>query len=360
MKRFSQILLMLLLAVMAGCSAATPALTQAAPVNTQAAQGNVWPTQGWKTSTPAEQGIDPAGLAKAIENAHQKNLNLDSLLVIRSGAIVSETYFRSSTAETRHELYSCTKSFTSTLVGIAIDQGRLDGVHHKVSEYFPKLLAENNDPRKAILTLENLLTMTSGLDWSEGDPIYEAMYRSGDWVKFVLDTPMRSQPGSEFNYCSGCSHLLSAIVQQAAGVGTQAFADQVLFKPLGITNYRWDTDSNGIPIGGWGLQLTPRDMAKLGYLFLHNGSWDGQQIVSEAWVKSATQKQMDTGGTLGYGYQWWIEPAQAGYSARGRYGQTIFVVPPLDLIVVTTAMSNNEDEIYRLINNEIIPVVKPR
>src|SRR5690606_20827466 len=125
----------------------------------------------------------------------------------------------------------------------------------------------------------------------------------------------------------GCSHILSAILQQATGMNPRDFAERYLFKPLGISNIQWDTDPAGIPIGGWGLQMTPRDMAKLGYLYLQGGKWDGQQILSAEWVEDATRKHTDTDGALGYGYQWWIDSALEGYAAFGRYGQTIFVIP---------------------------------
>jgi CubicO group peptidase (beta-lactamase class C family) len=174
----------------------------------------------------------------------------------------------------------------------------------------------------------------------------------------MLDLPMAAQPGTRFNYCSGCTHLLSSIVQVKSG-DTAAFAHKYLFEPLGITCYRWDTDNRGIPIGGWGLKLTPREMAKLGYLFLHNGQWDGRQVVSSAWVQAATQKHSGTGGTLGYGYQWWIYDKYGAYTALGRYGQTIFVVPDDNLVIVTTALSEeNNDRIFGLIDNYIVPSVK--
>ena len=200
--------------------------------------------------------------------------------------------------------------------------------------------------------------MRSGLDWQEGDPAYRAMYQSPDWVKFVLDAPMASPPGSRFNYCSGCSHLLSAILQQTTGMHTRDFAEQYLFKPLGLSNVMWETDAAGIPIGGWGLQLTPRDMAKLGYLYLRHGQWDGQQIISARWVETATQKHTDTDGGLGYGYQWWTYPSLGAYAALGRYGQMIFVIPEADLVVVTTAELDGHTELFRLIEQYILPAVK--
>ena len=356
--------------VLAGCQGRRPTVLPAAPGPTPAASvlsasgetpapSPYWPTQGWRTATPAEQGMDAAKLALMLDSVRQQNLGLDSLLVIRNGYIVSETYFRSSTPDTRHELYSVTKSFIATLVGIAIDKGIISGVERPVGDFFADRPFENWDAAKQAMTLEDLLTMTTGLAWTEGDAAYRQLYGSRDWVKFMMDKPMRSQPGSEFNYCSGCSHVLSAILQQQAGMNTRDFAQRELFGPLGIADAAWDTDAMGIPIGGWGLQVTPRDMAKLGYLYLHGGGWDGQQIVSPGWVKAATQKHTGTDGELGYGYQWWTYPRWGAYAALGRYGQTIFVVPGLNLIVVTTAALEGHDPIFDLIEQYIVPAVEP-
>jgi CubicO group peptidase (beta-lactamase class C family) len=336
-----------------------PAATSTLPPGATLRPERYWPTRGWRTSTPAEQGMDGAKLARMLDSVREQGLNLHSLLVIRNGAIVSETYFGSTTAETRREIYSVTKSFMATLVGIAIDKGLIAGVEQTVGGFFPDRSFGNWDAAKQAMTLEHVLTMTTGLDWKEGDPAYRQLYGSRDWVKFVLDEPMRSPPGSEFNYCSGCSHLLSAILRQSTGMNPRDFARRELFEPLGITGAAWDTDAAGIPIGGWGLKLTPREMAKLGYLYLNGGEWDGRQILSSQWVETATREHTATDGELGYGYQWWIDPERGAYAALGRYGQTIFVVPDLDLIVVTTAALDGNDPVFDLIDQYIIPAVKP-
>ena len=197
------------------------------------------------------------------------------------------------------------------------------------------------------MTLEDLLTMKFGLDWQEGDPAIRALYLSQDWVKFMLDKPVVLTPGSQFNYCSGCSHMLSAILQQTADMNPRDFAEQYLFKPLGISNAKWDTDAAGIPIGGWGVKITPRIWQNPGYLYLRDGQWDGQQIVSAGWVENATQEHTGTGGDLlGYGYQWWTYPSLAAYTALGRAGQTIFVIPGYDLVIVTTAEMDGHHEYF--------------
>jgi CubicO group peptidase (beta-lactamase class C family) len=351
-------LLWLLSVILAGC-AGPQATVVPSLVPTQAlAPSTYWPTEGWRTSTPEEQGMDSQQLAAMRDMIQKQQLNLHSLLVIRNGYIVSETYFEPYRQDTKHELYSCTKSFIATLVGIAIDKGYIDRTDHRVVSYFSGKTFEHQDAQKESLTLDDLLTMRSGLDWEEGDPIYRAMYQSRDWVKYVLDKSMAQSPGSQFNYCSGCSHVLSAILQQATGLNTRTFAEQNLFKPLGISNVSWETDAAGIPIGGWGLQLTPRDMAKLGYLYLRDGKWAGQQIVSAQWVKAATQKYTETDGQLGYGYQWWIYPDHGAFTALGAHGQVILVIPELDLVVVTTAQIDSHDEIFQLIEQYILPAAQ--
>ena len=164
--------------------------------------------------------MDSALLARMYQAVEQRDLDLHSLLVIRNGRIVAEAYYRPFRQDAQHELYSCTKSFVATLIGIAIDQGLITGVEQRVLSCFPGRSFANPDPLKEAMTLEDLLTMTSGLDWPEGDPIYRAMYQSRDWVSFVLSRPMVERPGARFNYNSGCSHVLSAILQEATGMNT--------------------------------------------------------------------------------------------------------------------------------------------
>jgi len=330
----------------------------ATPATPTVEANTYWPTAGWRTSSPEDQDIDSQKLAQLLTAIEQQQLNLHSLLIIRNGYLVSENYFGSYQPDTRHQLYSVTKSFIATLIGIALDKGYLKGIDQRIIDFFPKQSFANLDDRKSAMTLDDTLTMRTGLDWQEGDPAYRAMYISPDWVKYVLDEPMAAAPGTQFNYCSGCSHVLSAIIQQATATDTREFADQYLFQPLGISRVVWDVDSTAIAVGGWGLQLTPRDMAKLGYLYLRHGQWDGQQIVSAEWVANATRTHTETGGELGYGYQWWTYPSLKAYTALGRGGQTIFVVPELDLIVVTTAELNNHDPIFQLIEQYILPAVR--
>ncbi len=337
-----------------------PSTPTAIPTTAPTARTNstYYPTQGWRTSTPEEQGMDGQMLARMLDAVKQQHLDLHSLLVIRNGYIVGETYYSPFTQASKHEIFSCTKSFIATLVGIAIDKGYIAGVNSRITDFFPGRTFLYADERKRAMTLDDLLTMRAGLEWTEGNTAYAQMYYQRDWVQFMLDKPMRAAPGTRFDYCTGCSHILSAIVQQQTAVNTRAFGDQVLFGPLGITDYNWMTDPSGIPIGGYGLQLMPRDMAKLGYLYLHNGEWDGKQIVSAQWVRDATRSHTATDGALGYGYQWWTYPSFGAYAALGMDGQTIFVLPDAQLIVVTTAALSDHTPIFQLIEQYIVPAVK--
>ena len=358
--RLVLVLLWLSTLLMTSCIQAQPVATPSSVPYPLSAGPSYWPTAGWRTSSPEAQGIDSGKLAQLMQAIQQEQLNLHSLLIIRNGYIVSESYFPPFTAETNHEVYSVTKSVVATLVGIAIDNRSIDEVSQPVVSFFRDYTFQHPDARKDAMRLEDLLTMRSGLDWREEDSTFRAIYQSRDWVQFMLDIPMHEQPGQGFRYCSGCSHLLSAILQQRTGTNARDFAQQVLFEPIGIKSATWEQDPQGMPIGGWGLQLTPRDMAKLGYLYLHNGAWDGQQLVSAAWVKAATQSHTETDSTLGlgYGYQWWTYPRLNAYAALGRYGQTIFVVPDLQLVIVTTAGLDGHEALFRLIEQYILPAVQ--
>jgi CubicO group peptidase (beta-lactamase class C family) len=190
------------------------------------------------------------------------------------------------------------------------------------------------------------------------------MVSSRDWVQYTLDQPMVSEPGTEFYYSSGSAHLLSAIIQQATSLNTLDFAKRHLFEPLGITDVRWKTDLDGIPKGGWGLALKPRDMAKLGYLYLNNGVWDGQQIIPAAWIEASTERHIQVPEPLEpwdlyMGYLWWVH-GDGLYAAHGMRGQFINVIPEMDLVVFLT--SDIPDAKFAqpqmLIRDYIIPAVE--
>ena len=283
--------------------------------------------------------MDSQKLEEMLAVIKERDMGIHGILVIRNGYIVSETYFKSYKQDTEHDMQSVGRSFTSTLIGIAIDKGYIDGVAHRIVDFFPERTIANLDQQKEDMTLEDVLTMRLGLEDLEGDPEYQAMQHSPDWTQFLLDMPVVTPPGTKWKYCSGCSHLLTAIIQQTTGLNPRDFAEQYLFKPLGISDVAWMTDPAGVPYGAGGFRLTPRDMAKLGYLYLRNGKWNEQQIVSSNWVKTATQKHanVDVDIHFGYGYHWFTVTAMEGYEALGTGGQIILVIPKSDLVIVTTA-----------------------
>lgn len=317
-----------------------------------------WPTESWRTSTPEEQGIDSQKLEQMLAVIREKDINIHSFLIIRNGYLVSETYFDSYKQDTQHDMQSVGRSFTSVLVGIAIDKGYIEGVEQRVVDFFPERTIADLDPQKEAMTLEDVLTMRSGLEELEGDPEYQAMQQSEDWVQFLLDLPVVTPPGTNWKYCSGCSHLLTAIIHETTGINPRDFAEQYLFKPLGILDVAWMTDRQGIPYGAGGFRLTPRDMAKLGYLYLRKGQWEGRQIVSSGWVDVSTQRyaDVDVDPHFGYGYHWFTVPSMKGFAAVGLGGQIVLVIPESDLVIVTTAAT--QESIFELIDQYVLPSVQ--
>ena len=329
---------------------------------------NFWPTDGWQYSTPAEQGMNATKLDAMIDMIDNQDLAIDSIIIVRNGLVVLEEYPSGNyTPHMKHFLASCTKSIVSALIGLAVREGFLEGTEQKLLDLFSDRSIDNLDSRKENITIEHLLTMTAGFDWDEwsyeyDDPRNSAtqMYSSADPVQYILDLPMRSNPGEEWTYCAGASHLLSAIIQLSTGMTTLNFANLYLFEPLGISNVRWLRDSQGIYRGSSRLSLTPRDMAKIGYLYLNEGFWDGKQILSTDWVARSGDDIVHLGGNTpewspeGYGYQWWTIPSLGVYYAAGARGQKICVFPVYNLVVVFTAYLNDPTHENVIITDMII------
>lgn len=302
----------------------------------QSATPDYWPTQGWRTSTPEEQGLDSAKLADGLQAIQQQGTQIDSLLVIRNGELLLDANFYPFDGAALHDLASVTKSFMTTLIGIASDQGLLQ-LDQPVLSFFPERTIANRDESKERMTVRHLAEMRNGFQSGclEGDrETIAEMMANPDWVQAALDRKMAAEPGTRSCYDSPGMHLLSAILQKASGMTALEFARQNLFEPLGIQEMYWASDPQGTTRGWGDLHLKPGDAAKLGYLWLSDGVWDGKQIVSAAWVKDAVQPHSDYGGGYGYGYGWWLW--DSGYGASGRGGQSVKVEPGLNVIVVTT------------------------
>ena len=264
--------------------------------------------------------------------------------VIQQHAEITFEYYKNQRVQTAlHPINSCSKSITSMLIGICIRDNLINDIQTPISEYFKDYFSNENDREKANITIFNLLTMTSGIDWPEfGEWNYwSPMEFSKDIVKSALERKLADKPGTKMNYNSGSSNLLSAIIQKASGMRTVDFAYKYLFSPLGIEEVQWH-EKQGISLGANGLKMKPLDLLKLGQLYLHDGCWNGAQIVQKEWVLESTQPRFITYPDIGhYGYQWWMsdfvcdgESKVSFYFALGLFGQFIIVVPKYEMVVV--------------------------
>jgi len=292
--------------------------------------------------------MDSASLAKLIEAVG--SYKQDSLMIIRHGTIVAEAYYAPYVAGIPHDLRSVTKSVVSTLTAIEIDRGLLDSVDHPVLDLFPEKTVANVDDNKRKMTVQNLLDMTSGIEWQERnytrDETVIRFFRSPDRTEFVLNQPMSNPPGSQFSYNSGNPYVLSALITKKTGQSAFDFAKKELFEPLGITSARWgQVDAQGVTDGEAGLFLSPHDMARLGYLYLHDGTWDGRQIIPSSWVARA--KEGKVAATFGFHYAnlWWSLRRQGALMALGRHSQAILVLPKFDVVAVMTGILR-DDEVF--------------
>jgi CubicO group peptidase (beta-lactamase class C family) len=288
---------------------------------------------------------------------------LHSLLVSWRGTTLLERYYHGSRVDRLADLKSVSKSVLSALVGIAIDRGLLKGVDQPIGPFFPELADQS---AKRAITIGDLLTMQSGLA-STSNRNYGAWVQSRNWVRYVLSRDLLDPPGTEMRYSTGNTHLLSAILTKATGESTWQFADRALARPLGFNLAPWMRDPQGIYFGGNEMAMTPREMLAFGELYRNHGRLNGRRVVSDAWVtQSFTVRTYSPRSGQAYGYGWWSNEF-AGYEtyfAWGYGGQYIFIVPALDLTVVTTSAPTpgderreNRDGIFDLLERQIIPSV---
>ncbi|MDB6036696.1 MAG: hypothetical protein JWM99_537, partial [Verrucomicrobiales bacterium] len=310
-----------------------------------------------------KDGLDVGSLEKAELNggligtmveqiANESHKNVDSVLLIKKGKLVVEEYFYQYDRQKLHQLRSATKSVVSGLVGIALDKKLIRSKEEPVISFFPEYQIKNLSTEKRAITLEHLLSGQSGLACEDGNAESpgeeQKMNASLDWVRFILDLPMIEPPGRTGRYCSGGVILLGRIVEKASGQRLADFAAENLFGKLGITNYRWNfkPDSSSFD-DACQLELRPRDMAKLGLLYMNEGQWNGKQVISREWVKTSLSKHSVVRGT-DYGYLWWRQwlnvngRRMEGVTAKGNGGQRIYLWPSLDLLVVITGGNYNE------------------
>jgi hypothetical protein len=308
--------------------------------------------------------MDSALLADMSEEINASQTGIHSVLVIRDGYLVTEAYFHPYAQDTRLHVQSVTKSVIGMLVGKAIGDGYIRGTEDKLVDFYPNRVFENQSRQKSSIELKHLLSMASGLDCQEfsGGP---RMEETQGWVQFMLDRPMASAPGKVFGYCNGNAHLLSSILEKTTGMSARDYANRELFAPLGIppvSEADWGGDPQKTTLAGYGLHLRPVDLAKLAFLYLHHGEWDGQQIVPAEWVVDSTTEHIQKEDGSGYGYLWTVYPEAGHYAALGLGGQQIHVYPAKDLIVVVTASLEahaEAPEIENMLNRHILPAVQP-
>lgn len=278
---------------------------------------------------------------KAIEQAASQLPRMHSLLIHQHGELVYEHYFQGRHAQQADNMKSASKSVISALIGIALARGDIISLDQTLADYFPDMLA-GTEADKGAITIENLLTMEAGLE-STSNRNYGRWAVSNNWVQFALDQPMVGEPGSDMIYSTGSTHLLSAIIERAAGISTLAYAERYLADPMGINITYWSQDPQGVYFGGNNMEMRPRDMLKFGLLYLHGGEWEGRELLPREWVELSHTAHANSPRGQGrhYGYGWWLREL-AGMQvplAWGYGGQLIFVVEPLDLVVVATADS---------------------
>lgn len=363
-----------------------------------------WPTHGWAKGAPASVGLDEKILAAFdADLASGKYLLVDSFAVVRCGTDVfertySHDYGKIYGKEAKtvgplnahltgpynyfdpawhpyyhgtdlHSMQSVSKTVSSVIMGIAITRGDFKaGLDTPLLRYFDVARVKNVDDRKRRLTLRHVLTMTTGLDWNEeiayDDPKNDAsvMEATDDWVQYVIDRPMAQEPGKVFNYSSGVSELLAYIFQKETGQDIERYGEKYLFTPLGIEHY-WKRSPLGVVDTEGGLFLSSAGLAKIGYLYLHDGMWDGTQIVSKDWVKQSLAPFIEAEEGYKYGFKWWLLPRtdRQGYiwMARGFGGQRLMVFPEEDMIAVFTGWEILKDEASdRDLVNRILPAVR--
>ena len=317
--------------------------------------------EGWIISTPEMENMNTPMLNEMMNVISEERLPIDSLIIIRNGQIVKEEYPSSLVnQDKKYKLYSATKSITSALIGIAIQEGYIEGVDQKILDYFPDRIITDLDQRQEI-TIKHLLTMTAGYRWGNNGT-GTGMRTSADPVQYVLDKPMVQTPGTVYNYGDGAPFLLGAILSKATGMSVPEFAKEYLFDPLNITDVFWESNRDQY-FAASGLHLRPRDMAKIGQLFLNDGKWGDEQIISQEWVMESTQTHVSGPGFMageeffvdGYGYLWWTYTDNGVYYASGMYEQRIYVCPDLELVVVFTAHNLGAEVTPRLLFQYVLP-----
>jgi CubicO group peptidase (beta-lactamase class C family) len=328
----------------------------------------------WPESSPELQGLDAEIFERAFQSADDLPY-MYALVVIRNGRLIAERYFHGQSKFQANHLHSASKSFTSALVGLALRERYLQNLDQKMMDFFPEYDRPDLDPRKRGITLRHLLTMRAGFAWDDNLANFQAYVASPDWIKYVIDLPLRHDPGQVFNYSTVQTNLLAAIIAKSTGLSARAFAERYLFEPLGISIQHWLQDPQGYYTGGHEMYFSPRDMARFGFLYLRSGGIDSRPIIPSSWVEESWQCSGHSGWDWaalrdeGYGYQWWMGTL-GGYDiffAAGKGGQYIIAVPEIDLVIVTATDGESwvgdwqqNQEILRLLDRYVLQAVRNR
>lgn len=347
-----------------GLGAATLSAAGLLPANVWAARSN---SKSLPRSEPEAQGVASGGILDFINAVEEGRLNLHSFMVVRHGNVVAGGWWAPYAAERRHTLYSLSKSFTSTAVGLAVADGRLH-LDDKVVSFFPDDVPSVVSPNLAAMRVKDLLMMGSGhAECALFNPHVSIDTRN--WVKAILAQPVPFTPGTHFVYNNGATFLLSAIVQKVTGQTVFDYLTPRLFWPLGIEGADWELNPAGINNGAWGLRVRTEDIAKLGQLYLQKGVWKGRQILPESWVAEATTKQIENSApgdvsarensewAQGYGYQFWRCRHDA-FRGDGAYGQYCLVLPKEDAVIAITSESNDMQGILNQVWKHLLPALQ--
>ena len=298
------------------------------------------PDNSWEFDSPENRGVSRETL-EAFHAAIDSVETIYSAVTVKDGYIIDEYYKEGYDEDYVFRFASCTKSVSGALIGLAIEHGYLSGVDEKLTEFFEELNEPEQEDKRDI-TVEHLLTHTSGIYWNEwaGGDYFRRFSGSENWVDFVFSQDMSSMPGTVFNYSTGGSHLLGGVLQEATGMSAYEFGVEHLFSPMGMDSVKWRSDPQEITDAGNGISMTARDAAKFGQLYLDGGRWKDRQIISQEWVELSTKRQTAGSPSTGeHGYSWWLRSfdGYSGFYAMGHGGQYIFAVPELNLVTVMTS-----------------------
>lgn len=341
---------------------------------------NYWPTYQWQLVSPQDKLMDSVKLGELDRVIKSQYKNVNGIVIVKNGCILYENYYNGYKDSDVHHVASVTKSFVSALVGIAIDQGYIKSVDQKVLNFFPEYKVEDEDFLKKAVTIRHLLTMTAPFpfSWKEGnsrsrEPL-DRLRRQKDWIRYCLNLLGQKGKLGEFQYYTAGTHLLSAIITKTTGKSMLDYANQELFSILGmkeIPDYDmksfsleavfgkeikgWTKDPQGITAGGFGLTLTPRDMARFGFLYLNHGKWDQKQVIPEKWILESLSMNNNH-----YGYLWWLKDENDlfSFSALGAGGNVICCIPEKDIVIaIASEIISKPKDRWPLIEKHILGVI---